>query len=72
MCDMNTPLKKIRVKNERTLKEVADAIEVDQSNLSRIERGLQAATPQLAEKIVHYFDNQISEIEVLYPNRFLN
>jgi transcriptional regulator with XRE-family HTH domain len=72
MIAMNTPLKKIRVLNDRTLKEVADAIDVDPSNLSRIERGLQAATPQLAEKIATYFDNKISEIEVLYPQRFSN
>ena len=35
---MNSPLKQARLKHEKTLQEVADAVGIDTGNLSRIER----------------------------------
>lgn len=68
---MDTPLKKIRKKLNLTLKQVADVIALDQSNLSRIERGVQSATPEMAEKLSKYFDGRVSEMQILYPSRFV-
>lgn len=67
---MNTPLKNLRKKSNLTLRQVADAIELDPSNLSRIERGQQPATPSMAEKISKYFDGRVTEMQILYPERY--
>ncbi len=67
---MSTPLQKIRKENNLTLQELAKDLGIDPSNLSRIERGMQSASPQFAEKVCNKFKGSISEIEILYPTRF--
>lgn len=67
---MNSPLKKARLKREQTLQEVADAVGIDTGNLSRIERGLQVPSKELAEKLAKHFDNSVTETEIFYPERF--
>lgn len=67
---MNSPLKQIRQKTNKTLQEVSAAVGSDTGNLSRIERGIQVPSKDLTEKLVKYFDNKITEIEILYPERF--
>lgn len=68
---MHTPLRKLRKSQEKTLSEVATAIHLDVGNLSRIERGLQVASLDVAERLAVFFKGEISELEILYPQRYL-
>lgn len=63
-------LKKARLSREQTLQFVADAVGIDTGNLSRIERGLQVPSKELAEKLVKHFDNEVTETQIIYPDRF--
>jgi transcriptional regulator with XRE-family HTH domain len=67
---METPLKRARLNRGVTLAEVARAIDSDTGNLSRIENGKQSASTKLAEQLSNYFDRSVTEIEILYPERF--
>lgn len=66
----STPLHAIRKRREKTLAEVAQAVGTDAGNLSRIENGKQQASPALAERLARHFGYAITEIEILYPERF--
>ena len=68
---MIPPLKATRIQRRQTLQKVAHAVGTDAGNLSRIENGKQRASPELAEKLASYFGYAISEIQILYPGRFL-
>lgn len=70
-----TPLKRARLEKKWTLADVqarlvqiGDAI--DSGNLSRIERGVQRASATLAESLSKVFGGEITEIHILYPERF--
>ncbi|VXA58250.1 Helix-turn-helix family protein (fragment) [Acinetobacter proteolyticus] len=65
-----TPLRSIRMRRKLSLAVVAEAAGTDAGNLSRIETGKQRTTPQLAESLSAYFGNEISELQILYPERF--
>ena len=67
---MNSPLKQVRLKREKTLQEVANAVGIDTGNLSRIERGLQVPSKDLTEKLAKFFDNEVTETQIIYPERF--
>lgn len=67
---MNSPLKQARLKRELTLQQVANEVGIDTGNLSRIERGLQIPSKELAEKLVKLFDNEVTETQIIYPERF--
>lgn len=68
---MHSPLRILRKSQGKTLSEVALAIHLDVGNLSRIERGLQVASLDVAERLAVFFQGQISELEILYPQRYL-
>lgn len=68
---MQSPLRKLRKAQGKTLSEVAVAIHLDVGNLSRIERGLQVASLDVAERLSVFFKGEISELEILYPQRYL-
>lgn len=65
-----TPLKKVRIKNEETLQDVAKVVGVDTGNLSRIERGLQVPSKDLAAKLASHFNHEVTEMHILFPERF--
>lgn len=71
-----TPLKKARKAKGWRLSDLVDRLAAlgeatDTSNLSRLERGVQRASPQLAERLVKVFGKRtLNEIHVLYPERF--
>jgi len=71
-----TPLKKARTSRGWTLTDVSarlaslGADRVDTGNLSRIERGVQRASTALAESLSRVFDGEITEIHILYPERY--
>ncbi|PEI02668.1 transcriptional regulator [Pantoea agglomerans] len=67
---MHSPLRILRMSQGKTLSEVAVAIHLDVGNLSRIERGLQVASLDVAERLAVFFEGEISELEILYPQRF--
>lgn len=69
---MTSPLKTARLKRELTLQHVADAVGIDTGNLSRIERGTQVPSKDLAEKLSKFFDGEIDEIQIIYPERFVS
>lgn len=65
-----TPLRAARIKAGKTIAEVAHLVGVDQGNLSRIERGEQNAGKDLAEKLARYYGNEVTEIQIIYPERY--
>lgn len=67
---MDTPLRKLREKQGITITELSRAVEIDVGNLSRIERGLQRASLERAEKIAGFFSNKISVMEIIYPEKY--
>lgn len=69
---MKTPLRLIRERKGQTIVEVSRAVLTDQGNLSRIENGKQKASTELAEKLAKHFDHEITEMEILYPDRFMS
>jgi transcriptional regulator with XRE-family HTH domain len=68
---MHPPLKAARLKCSQTLTQVAEAVGTDAGNLSRIENGKQRPSPDMAEKLARHFGYAITEIQILYPERFI-
>lgn len=68
---VQTPLRDIRKHRGLTLQDVATAINLDVGNLSRIERGMQIPSLEVAERLSIFFEGQISEMQILYPHRYL-
>lgn len=68
---MCTPLRKIRVEKGLTIAEVSKLTEIDVGNLSRIERGKQVTSLETAEKLSKFFEGKISEMQILYPHRYM-
>lgn len=67
-----TPLRKIRDEKKYSLAEVATCVSSDPGNLSRIEKGLQKPSLKLAEQLTQFFNFEISEMELLYPERYMS
>lgn len=67
---MQSPLRSLRISQGHTLSHVAKLIEIDPANLSRIERGQQMASLEVAERLVKFYQDQINELQILYPHRY--
>lgn len=67
---MDTLLRKMRVLNGESLDIVAEAVGTDKGNLSKIERGIRAPSRRLAEKLVEYYGPPLTEMHLLYPERY--
>lgn len=67
---MKSPLRQARERAGQTIVEVCRAVGTDQGNLSRIENGKQKASTELAEKLSKHFSGDITELQILYPERF--
>lgn len=70
-----SPLKRARLSRNWTLADVTARLaalgdRVDSGNLSRVERGTQRASIGLAEKLVQVYEGDLTEIHILYPERF--
>lgn len=70
-----TPLRKARKQRGWRLQHVVDRLSamscnMNTGNLSRIERGVARPSPSLAEKICLVFGGELTEIQILYPERF--
>lgn len=68
---MPTPLREMRVEKKLTISEVAIATQLDVGNLSRIERGIQVPSLETAEKLSRFFKGKITEMQILYPQRYM-
>jgi len=68
----NISLREMRKLEGTTLSEVSEAIQLHPANLSRIERGLQTPSTELAERLSQYYDGKINEMQILYPERYEN
>lgn len=53
-----------------SLQFVSGELGISASHLSRIERGKQVPSPNLAERLSEFFEGEIREVEILYPKRF--
>lgn len=69
---MQSPLRILRKSQGHTLSQVAAAVDIDPANLSRIERGHQIASLEVAEKLVKFYSGLINELQILYPQRYPN
>ena len=67
---MQAPLKAVRTRRGQTLDQVSQSVGTDSGNLSRIENGKQKASPDLAERLARHFGGEITELQILYPERF--
>lgn len=67
-----TPLKQARAAKKMTLERVASLINSDAGNLSRIENGKQIPSKDLLSKLVMFYNDEgITEIHIIYPERFI-
>ncbi|CBG89364.1 helix-turn-helix domain-containing protein [Citrobacter rodentium] len=69
---MQSPLRNLRKSQNLTLSYVANLVGIDPANLSRIERGQQIASLDVAERLVKFYSGQIDELQILYPQRYVN
>jgi transcriptional regulator with XRE-family HTH domain len=67
---MPSPIKTLRLKRGQTLAHVAQAIGTDAGNLSRVENGKQKPSTWMAARLARHFGYEITEIQILYPERF--
>ncbi len=68
---MNTPLKQVRISLGHTQEAVASAVGIKQPFYSRIENGEGTPSPETAAKIARYFGHRISELQILFPERYM-
>jgi transcriptional regulator with XRE-family HTH domain len=68
---MKSPLRLAREQMDMTLQDLAIKVDSDVGNLSRIERGKQIPSSELAEKICSQFPaGVITELHLIYPERY--
>lgn len=67
---MKSPLRLAREKRDMTLQDLAVEVQSDVGNLSRIERGVQVPSRDLAEKLCAVFPGEVTELQLIYPERF--
>jgi len=65
----DTPLRKTRLAMGFTQAEVAKAAGIGQSAYSRIETG-EGVSAEVAERLVHFLGEPLTELHVLYPGRY--
>lgn len=61
----------MRVEKNLTITEVALAVQCDVGNLSRIERGTQLTSLEMAEKLSRFYEGKVTEMQILYPQRYM-
>lgn len=66
---MKSPLRTAREQRGMTLQVLAGLVRSDVGNLSRIERGTQSPSRDLAERICAQFSGELDELQLIYPHR---
>jgi len=67
---IQSPLKLARLRRGLKSRAVAEAVNMDNGQYSRIERGA-GLTPANAEAIAKFFGHEVTEMQILYPERYL-
>lgn len=67
-----TPLREQRKKRRLSGNEVAEAVGTDLSHYYKVERGISTASADLAERLSLFFGGAITELQILYPKRFVH
>lgn len=67
-----TPLRYEREKRHLSVAQVSRDVGVDHSQYSKIELARLRATPAVAERIAKYFGHAVTEMQILYPERYLS
>jgi transcriptional regulator with XRE-family HTH domain len=67
---MKSPLRKVRESQDMTLNDLAARVGSDVGNLSRIERGTQMPSKDLAEKICSILGRGLNEMHLFFPERY--
>ena len=65
-----TPLKKLREARGFTQAEVAEAVDIDQGTLCKLEAGLHMPRKETALALVKYFGSAISLEQIICPEKF--
>ena len=66
-----TPLAQARAHRGLTQRGVAAAVFVDPGHYCRVEGAKTPASPELAARLAFYFDHVVTEMEILYPERYI-
>jgi transcriptional regulator with XRE-family HTH domain len=53
-----------------TISQVSVAAGIDPGNLSRIERGVQVPSRDVAERLAQQFVGVLTELQIIYPERY--
>jgi len=69
---LSTPLSRLRDAVGVTTTEVSKAIGLNTGNISRLENGHNRPSPETAEKLVRYFNGALTELHLIYPERYPN
>lgn len=67
---MGTPLRAERERRKLSASEVAEALDLNQSYYSKLELGKATPSPETAEKIALHFGHAVTELQILYPERY--
>ena len=67
---MTTPLERKRKEKGLTIEQVASSIGCAAPNYWRIESGTQQPRKKLLLAIVRFFDDEVTEMEILFPEQF--
>lgn len=65
-----TPLKKLRESRGFTQAEVAEAVDIDQGTLSKLEAGSHMPRKETAEALVKHFGSALTEMHLYFPERY--
>lgn len=71
MHDFMTPLKKARLARRLTLEQVESDTGINTGSLSRYENVNQIPTLSRAAVLASYFAPDLTEMHILYPDRFM-
>lgn len=69
---MATPLKSARIKLGLSIREVAEAVGVQQPTINRIENARKRPSPELALRLEEHFDGAITRDQIMYPEKYID
>ena len=67
---ITTPLKLHRVSCGLSSRQLANAVNIDQSQLNRIENGKASASLDLTNRIAKFFNNAVTRDQILFPEDY--
>lgn len=70
-ADGDTPIRRARIRKKWSQDQVARSVGINASTYNRIELGRYVPNAALAEKLSKVFEGRITEMQILYPERFV-